>query len=152
MGGMSSPGQRALAELARDPQRTDALIALAAACTDRTVLRTRRVLERRGVIAPVPRLQRTDYRPSRNPGAYQRALAQLAADPSRSNRAIAALARCSDQTVLAARRAAAARDQGHTAGMGKVYEPPGSIEDACPMCTLEYRDGRWQHGRGCILG
>jgi hypothetical protein len=40
-----SPGQRAAAELARDPARSDALIAAAARCTPRTVLRIRRTLE-----------------------------------------------------------------------------------------------------------
>ena len=169
MGGMS-PGQRAAAELARDPRRSDAQIGLAARCTPRTVLRVRRTLERRGAIDPVPRLLRAYRRPSRNQGAGERALAQLLADPERTSTAIAADARCSDSTVLAARRALA-----HTAAMGvnrgtaddphaaratqeaatrvpaRYAIPPDSIEDACPGCTLEWADGGWRHDRACIF-
>lgn len=119
---MSSPGQRASAELARDPARADALIALAAACTPRTVQRYRRQLERRGVIAPVPSGQRQHAWaawPSRNPGATARVIAQLAADPSRSTRAIAA-AGCSHQTVLVA-----LRGTGGAAGYGDTSTSAG---------------------------
>jgi hypothetical protein len=34
----------------------------------------------------------------------------------------------------------------------QVWYEPDAIERVCAMCTLEYRDGRWQHSRGCILG
>ena len=168
-----SPGQRAAAELARDPRRTDAAIAAAARCTPRTVLRVRRVLERRGAIDPVPLVIRAGRtRPSRNPGAGERAAEQLALDPDRANTAIARAARCSDRTVLEARRGRV-----HTGGMGKAgyrgtaddphapvasqeaatrtpprySPPPDAIEDTCAGCTLIWELGRWVHDRACIF-
>jgi hypothetical protein len=185
MGGMS-PGQRAAAELARDPARSDTLIAAAARCTTRTVQRQRRALERRGVIAPVPsgaRQHAWPAWPSRNPGASARAVQQLALDPHRSTRDLAAAAACTPQTVRVA-LAALRPDQGHTDGMGKrledrlrsrvivkpddphalpsmtdphnreparYAEPPDPIEEACPACTLEWRDGGWRHERSCVM-
>jgi hypothetical protein len=58
--------------------------------------------------------------PAPNPGAAQRALAELLADPERGNAAIARAARCSAATVKAARRAlrAAPADQAHPVAMG----------------------------------
>jgi len=39
-----------------------------------------------------------------------------------------------------------------TRAPARYFSEPDPIETACPMCTLEYRDDRWQHSRGCILG
>ncbi len=175
-----SPGQRAIAELARDPARSDALIALAAACTTRTVQRCRRALERRGVIEPVPSGQRQHAWaawPSRNPGATARVRQQLAADPHRPARAIAEAARCTPQTVWVALRAIAPGG-GHTDGMGNKpgarliikpddpHAPAGATEAATRTppryviepdeiewlcCTAEWRDGRFTHERSCVM-
>jgi hypothetical protein len=169
-----SPGLRAAAELARDPRRADALVALAARCTTRTVQRQRRALERRGTIARIPSGQRQHAWaawPSRNPGATARALAQLALDPHRSNQAIAAAAACTPQTV---RLAAGSLGLAHTVSMGvnrgsaddrhaaramteaatrappRYAIPPDPIEDTCPGCTLIWDQG-WQHDPACIF-
>jgi hypothetical protein len=29
--------------------------------------------------------------------------------------------------------------------------PPDAIEDACPGCTLEWRDGAFTHDRACVF-
>lgn len=174
---MPSPGQRAAAELARDPRRIDALIADAARCTPRTVLRARRVLERRGQIQPVPAIARAGWTlPSRNPGAYARAAQQLALDPARSTRDLAQAAACSDQTVLVARRAARphngsvgnqftsklrvmpgdphasrAMQDPHNREPALYHDRPDSIELECPGCTLIWAGGTWTHDPGCAL-
>ena len=157
---------RAAAELRRDPHRSDAVIAASARCTSRTILRCRRQLEAAGLIPRIPSRQRAPLAvASRNPGARDRAAGQLALDPSRTNREIAAAASCSDVTAAAARRAtrplfsdaAAATDTlsvRKTAGTAAAahtedMSSPGTNELAC--CTAEYRDGTWQHDRSCLF-
>lgn len=34
---------------------------------------------------------------------------------------------------------------------GDYYHEPDPIERICAYCTLEWRDGGWQHDRACIL-
>lgn len=115
-------GLRVAAELARDPARSDTLIATAARCTSRTVIRARRALEASGVIEPVPSRQRTwAAHPSRNPGAYARAAAQLAQDPHRTVREIATAARCTHPTVLRALRARAEQAASAAAALEALF-------------------------------
>src|SRR5271155_4198447 len=118
-----APGLRASAELIADAARSDSVIADAAQCSHWTVLRRRRELERAGVIEPVPVNWRTwrNDQPSRNPGTTARVMAQLALDPHRSTRAIAAAARCSHFTVLAVRRARAARSASAAAALDTLF-------------------------------
>jgi hypothetical protein len=124
---------RATSELARDAARSDALIAQAARCTDRTVLRCRRALEASGVIEPVPSRQRAwRTQPSRNPGAYERAIAQVLADPRRTVREIAEAARCTHPTVLRALRARAARTADLAAALGVQLALSGP-RPCCPL-------------------
>jgi DNA-binding Lrp family transcriptional regulator len=75
----STPGQRAEAELRRDPFRPDREIAAATAVSRNTVLRARDRLETAGVIPPRPHPQ----------SALSRVMAELRRDPARSDRAIA---------------------------------------------------------------
>lgn len=120
-------GLRVESELARDPRRSDALIAQASGSAARTVLRCRRRLEASGTIEPVPSRQRTwrVQHPSRNPGAYQRAVSELAADPRRTLREIAAAARCTHPTVLRALRAREDREADLAAALGALLALSG---------------------------
>jgi hypothetical protein len=128
-------GLRATAELRRDPARSDALIGLAARCTDRTIQRYRRRLEQAGVIPPVPSRQRTWAAwPSRNPGAYVRAVQQLALDPDRTVREIAEAARCTHPTVLRALRARAAQASAAAAVLEALFDRARMSARPRPCC------------------
>lgn len=83
----------------RDPARRNTAIAIEADCGYDTIARLRARLEAAGVIEPA----RLPY-PTRNQGAYQRAYAEVRANPARSLRQIAEAASCAHPTVIRARR------------------------------------------------
>lgn len=95
-------GTRARAELARDPGRSDRLIAIRARCDPRTVRRARRALEASGALPhgsqQLQRVQRTP--PPRAPGRARQAIATLG--PSATPAAVASAAGVSRQAAHAA--------------------------------------------------
>ena len=98
-----NPGaaDRAAHELTADPARSDELIAQTARCSSSTVSRIRAELAASELIPAVPYARRASF--GRNPGAYDRASAELVTNPYRSNGLIAQLADCTPTTAGQAR-------------------------------------------------
>ena len=64
------------------------------------------------------------------------------------------MANYSGQRLLAKpddRHAARATQEAATRTPPRYAIDPDEIEDACPGCTLIYREGRWQHEPACIF-
>jgi hypothetical protein len=121
--GLRTPGQQiALAGLLTGSRRPDRVIAAEAGCHYLVVWQVRHLLEDAGVIDDA-----YSAPSARNQSGKQLVRKQLAADPSRANLAIAALAGCGEWTV---------GDQRH------------QMETAREVCV--YRAG--EHAAGCWCG
>ena len=155
-------------ELRASPARSDAIIARLARCTQQAAGRWRRQLEASGQIPHVEPADRASItrtwraRPPRlaieqgaatiaevmaasgaSYGAAWRAL-----DRARSKPRLADAAAATDQLSVVRSRPSMRLRVGNVLPAG-FYRPPDPIERVCPACTLQYRDGGWQHDRAC---
>jgi hypothetical protein len=162
--------RRAEAALIRDPARSDALIAIEAACTPQAAWRWRADAERAGLIPHVPAAQRVTRQRTWPPTLTRKAIEAGAQTPQQImalcpgvsyKTAWAALSRARSRP--SAMDAAAATDSLRVTRRVMIhpvsaerapagyYQPADSIELACPACTLQWRDGGWVHERSCLL-
>jgi hypothetical protein len=167
--------RRVTAELIRDPTRSNAIIAIQARTASQYVGRVRTALERSGAIEPVDAADRAQRVRTWSPRAPRKAveagcttpaeIMQLAPDVSyqaawralaRSRRAGSIPDAAAALDSLSVTKTTRPQPQPTRFRVGVTlprgyYQPADSIETSCRLCTLEYREGRWQHARACPL-